>query len=149
MMTTATTATTDAIEAVLAELRPLLGDRCSTAAVVREQHGHGESNALTHPPDAVCFAESTDEVSTIVRSCATHGVPVVAFGAGTSLEAHVAALHGGICIDLSGMNRIVEVRVPDLDVTVQAGVTRKQLNEALVRDGLFFPVDPGDRKSVV
>ena len=140
---TATTTTSDAVGAVIAELRPLLGDRLSTAAVVREQHGHGESNSLTHPPDAVCFAQSTDEVSQIVRCCAVHGVPVIAFGAGTSLEAHVAALHGGICIDMTGMDRVVEVRVPDLDVTVQAGVTRKQLNDVLVRDGLFFPVDPG------
>ena len=134
---------TDALDDVLAELRDLLGDRLSTAAAVREQHGHGESNQLTLPPDAVCFARSTDEVAAIVRACAAHGVPVIAFGAGTSLEAHVAAVRGGICIDLTGMDKVLEVRVPDLDVTVQAGVTRVRLNEVLARDGLFFPVDPG------
>jgi D-lactate dehydrogenase (cytochrome) len=91
----------------------------------------------------VCFARSTEEVSAIVATCARHGIALVPFGAGTSLEAHVAAVHGGICIDLTGMDRVLEVRVADLDVTVQAGVTRTQLNEVLARDGLFFPVDPG------
>jgi D-lactate dehydrogenase (cytochrome) len=137
------TVTPTHLDDALGELRALLGDRLSTAAAVRDQHGHGESNALSYPPDAVCFARSTDEVSAIVATCARHGVAVIPFGAGTSLEAHVAALHGGVCIDLTGMDRVIEVRVPDLDVTVQAGVTRMQLNEVLVRDGLFFPVDPG------
>lgn len=138
-----TTAPTIGLEEALRELRALLGDRLSTADAVREQHGHGESNHRAYPPDAVCFAESTDEVSAIVRSCARHRVPVIAFGAGTSLEAHVAAVHGGVTIDLTRMNRILEVRPADLDVTVQPGVTRLQLNEALVAEGLFFPVDPG------
>jgi D-lactate dehydrogenase (cytochrome) len=128
---------------VVAELVPVLGERLSTAQVVRDQHGHGESNHVAYPPDVVCFAESTEEVSAIVAACARHGVPVVAFGAGTSLEGHVAAPEGGVCIDLSGMDRILEVRAEDLDVTVQPGVHRVQLNEALVREGLFFPVDPG------
>ncbi|MDQ2647990.1 MAG: FAD-binding protein [Actinomycetota bacterium] len=134
---------TSALDEVIAELRQLLDDRVSTGAAVREQHGHGESNPMAFPPDAVCFPTSTEEVAAIVRTCGSHRVPVIAFGAGTSLEAHVAAIHGGVCIDLTGMDRVVEVRVPDLDVTVQAGVTRKQLNDILVRDGLFFPVDPG------
>jgi D-lactate dehydrogenase (cytochrome) len=138
-----TTAPAIGLDEALRELRALLGVRLSTADAVREQHGHGESNHLAYPPDAVCFAESTDEVSAIVRTCARHRVPVIAFGAGTSLEAHVAALHGGVCIDLTRMNRILEVRPADLDVTVQPGVTRVQLNEALVPEGLFFPVDPG------
>jgi D-lactate dehydrogenase (cytochrome) len=123
-----TTAPAIGLDEALRELRALLGDRLSTADAVREQHGHGESNHLAYPPDAVCFAESTDEVSAIVRTCARHRVPVIAFGAGTSLEAHVAALHGGVCIDLTRMNRILEVRPADLDVTVQPGVTRVQLN---------------------
>ena len=131
------------IELAIAELRALLGDRVSTADAVREHHGRGESRDLTLPPDAVCFATSTDEVSAIVATCHRLGVPVIAFGAGTSVEAHVAAVHGGVCIDLSGMDRILEVRVADLDATVQAGVTRTQLNAALVAEGVFFPVDPG------
>ena len=134
--------TTD-VEAAIAELRTLLGPRVSTTAAVREQHGHGESRDDSFPPDAVCFAESMEEVSAIVRICARLGVPVIAFGAGTSVEAHVAAVHGGVTIDLSGMNRIISVRPADLDATVQAGVTRTQLNEALVAEGLMFPVDPG------
>ena len=131
------------LDDALGELRELLGDRLSTAAVVREQHGHGESNHESHAPDAVCFPHSTDEVSAVVRICARHGIPVIPFGAGTSLEAHVAAPHGGVSIDLTAMDRILEVRPADLDVTVQPGVTRVRLNEALVSEGLFFPVDPG------
>jgi D-lactate dehydrogenase (cytochrome) len=138
-----TTTSPSALDDALAELRAVLGDRVSTAVVVREQHGHGESNPITHLPDAVCFARSTEEVSAIVRICAARGLPIVAFGAGTSLEGHVSAVRGGVTVDLTGMDRVLEVRVPDLDVTVQAGVTRTQLNDVLVRDGLFFPVDPG------
>ena len=138
-----TAPSTTGLDEAIPELRALLGDRCSTAAAVREQHGHGESNHLSYPPDAVCFPTSTDEVSAIVRVCARYRVPVIPFGAGTSLEAHVAAPLGGVSIDTSGMNRILEVRVPDLDVTVQPGVTRVQLNQALVSEGVFFPVDPG------
>jgi D-lactate dehydrogenase (cytochrome) len=131
------------IDDVVGELTPLLGDRISTSAAIRDQHGHGESRDVHLPPDAVCFPVSTEEVSAIVRACARAGVPVVAFGAGTSVEAHVAAVHGGVCIDMTLMNQIVEVRVGDLDATVQAGVTRSQLNAALVPEGVFFPVDPG------
>ena len=131
------------IELAVDELQALLGDRFSTADAVREQHGHGESRDLMLPPDAVCFPTSTDEVSAIVAVCHRLGVPIIAFGAGTSVEAHVAAVHGGVCIDLSGMDRILEIRVADLDATVQAGVTRNTLNAALVTEGLFFPVDPG------
>ncbi len=129
--------------AVAARLTALLGKRFTTARAVREQHGRDESYHTPCPPDAVAFAESTDEVAAIVRTCAEYKVAVIPFGTGTSLEGHVAALNGGICIDLSGMNAVLEVRPEDMDVTVQAGVTRKQLNTYLRDTGLFFPIDPG------
>jgi D-lactate dehydrogenase (cytochrome) len=127
----------------LEALRSLLGDRLSTSAAVREQHGRDESYHPAAAPDAVAFAQSTEEVAEIVGICAAHNLPVIAFGTGTSLEGHVAALRGGVCIDVSGMDRIVEVNAEDLDCRVQAGVRRKQLNEYLHDTGLFFPIDPG------
>ncbi len=135
-------------ESLLAELRAILGGRLSTAPSVREQHGKDESYHAAHAPDAVAFAHSTEEVSAIVKACADRKVPVIPFGTGTSLEGHVAALHGGICIDLSQMNRILRVNVDDLDVAVQPGVTRKQLNSHLKESGLFFPIDPGADASI-
>jgi D-lactate dehydrogenase (cytochrome) len=132
-----------AIEQAIAELQALLGDRLSTAAAVRDQHGHDESYHATEPPDAVAFARSTEEVAKVVGICARHRVPVIPFGTGTSLEGHVAARFGGVCIDLGQMNRILRVSQGDLDVTVEAGVTRKQLNAHLRDTGLFFPIDPG------
>jgi D-lactate dehydrogenase (cytochrome) len=128
---------------LLASLRQLLEDRFSTSAAVCAQHGKDESYHPPHPPDAVAFARSTDEVSAIVKLCADHKTPVIPFGTGTSLEGHVAALAGGVCVDLSQMNRILRVNAEDLDATVEAGVTRKQLNEYLRDTGLFFPIDPG------
>src|SRR5579862_6635185 len=125
--------------ALLASLRQRLGDRVSTSAAVCAQHGKDESYHTPHAPDVVVFAHSTEEVSAIVGLCAAHKTPVVAFGTGTSLEGHVAALKGGVCIDLSQMNRILRVNSEDLDATVEAGVTRKQLNEYLRDTGLFFP----------
>ena len=132
-----------ALEPALCEIRALIGDRLSTARAVRDQHARGEDYFLPRPPDAVAFAESTDEVAGIVGICARHRVPVIAFGTGTSLEGHVTAPFGGVTIDLSGMNRVVGVDVEDFDCLVEAGVTRKQLNEHLRDTGLFFPVDPG------
>jgi D-lactate dehydrogenase (cytochrome) len=130
-------------EAFIEGLRGLLGDRVSTASAVLEHHGSGEDYLPVAPPDAVCFVESTEEVAAIVRLCARDGVPIVPFGTGTSLEGHVQALRGGVCIDLSRMNRVLEVNVEDLDCQVEAGVTRKQLNTDLRDTGLFFPIDPG------
>jgi D-lactate dehydrogenase (cytochrome) len=133
----------DAISAAIAELQVLLGGRLSTSAAVREQHGKDESWFPGHDPDAVAFPNSTEDVAAIVRICAKFGAPIIPFGEGTSLEGHVAALEGGICISLANMKKIVAVNAADMDVTVQAGVTRKQLNEHLRDTGLFFPIDPG------
>jgi D-lactate dehydrogenase (cytochrome) len=128
---------------VVEELRALLGERLSTSAAVRERHGHDESYHPTHAPDAVAFPLSTEEVAEIVRVCARHQRPVIPFGTGTSLEGQVAALHGGVSIDLTRMDEILEVHAEDMDCRVQAGVTRKQLNAYLRDTGLFFPIDPG------
>ena len=129
--------------ALLAELAQRLGDRLSVARPVREHHGTDISSYPVTPPDAVVFAENTDEVVAIVQACARHRVPMIPFGTGTSVEGHVLATHGGVCIDVSRMNRIVEVNASDLDVRVEPGVTRKQLNAYLHDTGLFFPIDPG------
>jgi D-lactate dehydrogenase (cytochrome) len=129
--------------ALMDELAALFGDRLSTQPAVREQHGRDESYHPVAPPDAVVFARSTAEVAAAVKACAKAGVPVVAFGTGTSLEGQVAALKGGVCIDLSQMDEVLAVRPEDMDVTVQPGVTHKRLNEFLRDTGLFFPIDPG------
>ena len=128
---------------LLDALRQLLGDRLSTSTAVCDQHGRDESYHSPHSPDAVAFARGTEEVSAIVRLCSSRKTPVIPFGAGTSLEGHIAALAGGVCIDLSQMDRILRVNVEDLDAVVEAGVTRKQLNEHLRDTRLFFPIDPG------
>jgi len=131
-------------EALLAFLKQQFGDRCSTALVVREQHGRDES-AFTQvpPPAAVVFAESTADVATVVKACAEHRVPVIPFGVGSSLEGHLLAVQGGVSIDLTRMNRVLSVNAEDLTVTVQPGVTRMQLNNEIKSTGLFFPIDPG------
>ena len=135
-------------ETVIAALRSAFGDRVSTVAAVREQHGRDESYHAAQPPDAVVFVRSTEDVQKIVRLCAARRVPIIPFGTGSSLEGHVAALHGGICIDLSQMNRIVRVNAEDMDATVEAGVIRTQLNDHLRDTGLFFPIDPGAHASI-
>ncbi|WP_090047665.1 FAD-binding oxidoreductase [Limnohabitans sp. 2KL-27] len=131
-------------EAFLTALKARFGDNCSTALVVREQHGRDES-AFTHvpPPAAVVFAECTQDVQDAVRLCAEFKVPVIPFGVGSSLEGHLLAVQGGISIDLMRMNKVLAINAEDLTVTVQPGVTRKQLNEEIKSTGLFFPIDPG------
>ncbi|MBI4968631.1 MAG: FAD-binding protein [Rhodospirillales bacterium] len=128
---------------LIAGLESLLGERLTRNATIRERHGQGESWHPPMPPEAVAFARSTAEVSAIVALCAKHRVPVIAFGAGTSIEGQVVAEEGGLCLDLTQMDAILAVRPDDMDVTVQPGVTRKRLNDTLRDQGLFFPVDPG------
>ena len=127
----------------IGEIGALLGDRLSTAPAVREQHGKDQTWNPGAPPDAVAFVHSTAEVQAIVSICGKYDTPVIAYGTGTSLEGHFTAPFGGISVDLSSMNRILEVNAADLDCRVEAGVTRKQLNMHLRDSGLFFPVDPG------
>jgi D-lactate dehydrogenase (cytochrome) len=134
--------------AMLDALKARFGDRCSTAAAVREQHGRGESVYDAAPPDAVLFCESTEEVAFAVQQAAAHRVPVIPFGVGSSLEGHLLAVQGGISIDLSRMNRVVRVNAEDLTVTVEAGVTREQLNREIKDSGLFFPIDPGANATI-
>lgn len=129
--------------AVLEALRGRFQERFSVAQAVREQHGRDESPFEVTPPDAVVFAESTEEVAFIVKLANQFAVPVIPFGVGSSLEGHLLAVHGGVSIDLSRMNQLVAVHPEDLTVTVQAGVTRTQLNREIRDTGLFFPIDPG------
>tara|TARA_R110000868_G_scaffold32444_4_gene118042 strand:- start:10258 stop:11652 length:1395 start_codon:yes stop_codon:yes gene_type:complete len=129
--------------AVLAALSALLGDRLTVSLPIREAHCRDESWHPNVTPDAVAFAETTEEVAEIVKICGAHVFPVIAFGTGTSLEGHISAPHGGLSLDLSRMNRVLKVNAEDLDVHVEAGVTRKALNVHLRDAGLFFPIDPG------
>ena len=136
-------------EVFMEALKSRFGANCSTALGVREQHGRDESPFTTVPPPAaVLFAESTQDVTDAVRLCATHRVPVIPYGVGSSLEGHLLAIQGGISIDMSRMNRVLSINAEDLTVTVQPGVTRKQLNEAVKDQGLFFPIDPGADASI-
>jgi D-lactate dehydrogenase (cytochrome) len=125
------------------QLAERFGERFATGAAVREQHGHDESHHQCRPPSGVVFPVSTAEVAEAVNVCARHRVPMIPFGAGTSLEGGVGALRGGLCLDLTGLDRILRVSVEDMDTTVEAGVTRKRLNDHLNGTGLFFPIDPG------
>ena len=131
------------LEQLVADLRALIGDRVTTGASHRELHSHGESWHAPALPDVVVFPTTTEEVAAVVRVAASHGAPVVPFGAGSSLEGHVSAVHGGISLDLTRMNRILRVSADDLDCTVEAGVTRRQLSKHLQPLGLDFWVDPG------
>ncbi len=132
-----------AIEVALAELREFLGARATAADAIRQQHSRGESSHAPGVPDLVCFPQSTDDVSRIVQISARHALPIVPFGAGTSLEGGVNALRGGISIDMRQMNRVLRVSVEDMDATVEAGISRLQLNKALENTGLTFFIDPG------
>ncbi|MBC7379721.1 MAG: FAD-binding protein [Burkholderiaceae bacterium] len=135
-------------QALLDALKARFGANCSTALVVREQHGRDESSFQAPPPAAVVFAESTADVSDAVKLAAAHDVPVIPFGVGSSLEGHLLAVQGGISIDVSRMNKVLSINAEDLTVTVQPGVTRKQLNEEVKSTGLFFPIDPGADASI-
>ncbi len=128
---------------LLDALKARFPGRCSTALVVREQHGRDESSFAAPPPAAVVFAESTLDVADAVKLASQYSVPVIPFGVGTSLEGHLLAVQGGISIDVSRMNKVLAINAEDLTVTVQPGVTRKQLNEEIKSTGLFFPIDPG------
>ena len=129
--------------ALIEALQARFGANCSIAAAVCEQHGRDESSFQAPPPAAVVFAESTTDVADAVRLANQHDTPVIPFGVGTSLEGHLLAVQGGISIDVSRMNKVLSVNAEDLTVTVQAGVTRKQLNDEIKSTGLFFPIDPG------
>jgi len=130
-------------EALVAELNTRFGKRFSQGESIRTQHGRDESVHTPALPDGVVFAESTEEVAELVGLCRRHRVPLIPYGAGSSVEGHVLAINGGISVDLSGMNKVLATHAEDLDVTVQAGVTRMQLNVSLKGSGLFFPIDPG------
>lgn len=129
-------------------LQQMFGNRCVTSDAVRQQHAHTTTWLKPEPPDAVVFVESVEEVQQVVRLCAAHKMPVIPFGAGSSLEGHLNAPHGGVSIDLSGMKSIIAVHPEDLDCVVEPGVTRKELNEYLKSYGLFFPIDPGADASI-
>lgn len=130
-------------ETLRAQLADRFGNRFSQGESIRLQHGRDEFVHDPELPDGVVFAESTEDVSDAVRLCASHDTPIIAYGAGSSVEGHLLAVHGGISLDLSGLNQVHSIHAEDLDATVQAGVTRKQLNDALKGTGLFFPIDPG------
>ncbi|HUD34916.1 MAG TPA: FAD-linked oxidase C-terminal domain-containing protein [Variovorax sp.] len=134
--------------ALIDALKARFAERCSTALAVRTQHGRDESSFALPPPAAVVFAESTQDVADAVKLAADHDVPVIPFGVGSSLEGHLLAVQGGISIDLGRMNRVLSIDADDLTVTVQPGVTRKQLNDELKSTGLFFPIDPGADASI-
>ncbi|MBO9712012.1 FAD-linked oxidase C-terminal domain-containing protein [Sphingomonas sp.] len=145
---TAATGSPNVTPAFLARLAERFGARCQTSEGVRAQHGQSEAHFAPMPPDAVVFAHSTEEVVELVRMCVEAGVPIIPYGAGTSIEGNTLAVQGGVSVDLSEMDAIVEVNAEDFDCTVQAGVRREQLN-AHIRDlGLFFPIDPGANATI-
>ncbi len=137
-----------AVKAAIAALAATFGNRLVTSQAVREQHGNILTWIENQPPDAVVFPQSAEDVQDAVRICAQHKVPVIPYGTGTSLEGHINAPRGGVSIDFRDMNRVLAVHAEDLDCVVEPGVTRKQLNEYLRDQGLFFPIDPGADASI-
>lgn len=135
-------------EQMIQALRQRFGDRCSTAQAVREHHGRDESPYPEMLPDAVVFAQSTEDVVEVVKLCATHKIPLIPYGAGSSLEGHILAIRGGVTLDMTQMDKVVSLNPEDLTVTVQPGITRKRLNEEVRHTGLFFPIDPGADASI-
>jgi D-lactate dehydrogenase (cytochrome) len=131
------------LQDLVSKLSERFGERVTTARAIRDRHGQDESYHPPHPPDAVVFPHTTEEVVAIVRLCAAQRTPMIPYGVGTSLEGNIAAVRGGVCIDLNQMNRVLAINREDLDCRVQPGVTRKQLNRELHDTGLFFPIDPG------
>ena len=131
------------IKAAISSLQRIFGDRLTTNQAICDRHGTDESYHTPHAPDAVVFPATREEVIEIMNTCRAHKTPVIPFGVGTSLEGHIAALQGGISVDMGQMNGVIQLNSEDLDVTVESGVTRKQLNEYLRDTGLFFPIDPG------
>ncbi|MEM8663079.1 MAG: FAD-binding oxidoreductase, partial [Pseudomonadota bacterium] len=136
------------IESAIAALKPQFGARLSTGESVRDQYGRNEAWYPVTPPDAVVWPETTEEVATVARTCSEHGCPIIAWGAGTSLEGHIVPVQGGITLSFDRMNRVLEIHDEDMDAVVQPGVTRMQLNEELRATGLFFPIDPGADASI-
>src|SRR5215210_5935964 len=131
------------VEQAIAALAARFGNRLVTSSAVREQHGHTLTWIPNQPPDAVVFPESTEDVQDAVKLCAAHRMPVIPFGAGTSLEGHLNAPQGGVSLDFRDMNRVLAVHAEDLDCVVEPGISRKQLSEQLRDQGVFFPIDPG------
>src|SRR5271155_2287726 len=142
-MAAAARANPDALAAALTQLRARFGERLAEGEAIRRQHGNQLSEVPNEPPDAVLFPQTTGEVADAVRICAMHRIPIIPFGVGSSFEGHINAPFGGLSIDTSRMKRIVAVHADDLDCTVEAGVTRTELNQHLRDKGLFFPIDPG------
>ena len=136
------------LKKVINELAPTLGDRINLSRSVCEQHGQGEDSYGCLPPDAVIYPFSNEEIAQILKLCNQYKIPVIPYGAGSSVEGHLLAVKGGICLNLSEMNHVIQINAKDMDCRVQAGVTREQLNLALRYDGLFFPIDPGANATI-
>jgi D-lactate dehydrogenase (cytochrome) len=141
--------TRENVQTAIGILRQRFGDRLQTGEAIRRQHGHTLTWIPNQPPDAVIWVETADEVLNIVQVAATHRVPIIPFGAGTSLEGHVNAPRGGLSIDFSRMNRVLAVNERDLDCRIEPGISRKQLNDHLRDLGLFFPIDPGAEEATL
>lgn len=135
-------------QTLVEKLKALLGERLHTALSMREQHGQGEDSYGCYPPDAVAYLHSTEEVAAVVKLCHQYKVPVIPYGAGSSVEGQLLALHGGISLDLSEMTEVLSINAEDMDCRVQAGVTREALNQDLRYQGVFFPIDPGANASI-